>query len=55
MPPYVAMLWKSRVLLKTGDKAGAAKVAAEGVEAAKKGNNDEYVRLNSDALAQAKK
>lgn len=55
MPPYVADLWKARVLLKTGDKAGAAKVAAEGVDAAKKGNNDEYVRLNSEALAQAKK
>ena len=55
LPSYVANLWKARVLLRTGDKAGAAKVPAEGVEAAKKGNNDEYVRLNSEALAQAKK
>ena len=33
----------------------AAVQAQVRLEAAKKGNNDEYVRLNSEALAQAKK
>lgn len=55
MPPFVAALWKGRVQLKTGDKAGAVASATAGLEAAKKANNDEYIRLNTELIAQAKK
>lgn len=48
-------LWKGRIQLKTGDKAGAAVTAQQGIEAAKAQNIDEYVRLNTELLAQAKK
>jgi hypothetical protein len=48
-------LWKGRIQLKMGDKAGAATTAQLGIEAAKAQNIDEYVRLNSELLAQAKK
>lgn len=55
MPPYVSKLWKARILLKKGDKAGAISTAQAGVDVAKKSNVDEYVRLNSEVIAQAKK
>jgi len=55
LPPYVAKLWKARVLLKKGDKPAAIATATEGVDMAKKGNNEEYVRLNSEVIAEAKK
>lgn len=55
MPPYVSKLWKARILLKRGDKAGAISTAQAGVDVAKKSNVDEYVRLNSEVIAQAKK
>lgn len=55
MPPYVAKLWKARVQLKTGDKAGALATAQEGVKAAEAGKSDEYVRLNNEVIALAKK
>ncbi|WP_295792603.1 DUF2911 domain-containing protein [Mucilaginibacter sp.] len=55
MPPFVADLWKARVQLKTGDKTGAITTATAGVEAAKKANNDEYTRLNTELIALAKK
>jgi len=42
--------WKSRILSKAGDKAGARKAAEEGIEMAKKSNNSEYIKLNTDAL-----
>lgn len=42
--------WKSRILAKAGDKAGAKKAAQEGISMAKKANNAEYVKLNTEAL-----
>ena len=42
--------WKSRILAKAGDKAGAKKAAQEGIEMAKKLNNGEYIKLNTEAL-----
>ncbi len=53
--PYVPKLWKARVLLKKGDKAGAIATAQEGVKAATKDKSDEYVRLNTEVIEQAKK
>lgn len=52
--PWVK-LWKGRVQLKMGDKAGAAKTAQEGIEIATKIKNDEYIRLNTQLLEQTKK
>lgn len=52
--PWVK-LWKGRVQLKMGDKAGAAKTAKEGVEIATKIKNDEYIRLNTQLLEETKK
>lgn len=47
--------WKSLVLAKAGDKAGAIKAAEEGLAMAKAANNQEYVKLNTQALNAAKK
>ncbi|HEX8377378.1 MAG TPA: DUF2911 domain-containing protein [Pedobacter sp.] len=47
--------WKARIQLKAGDKKGAAATAEAGIKAAKDMNMDEYVRLNSAVLAEAKK
>lgn len=47
-------LWKGRALLKAGNKADAAKSAKEGLEIAKKINNEEYIRLNTALLNEAK-
>jgi len=44
---------KARIQLKSGDKAGAAKTAAAGIEAAKAVNNVEYIRLNQKILSEA--
>ncbi|GAB3923476.1 DUF2911 domain-containing protein [Mucilaginibacter myungsuensis] len=55
MPAWASKMWKARVQLKKGDKAGAIATATAGIEAAKKDKNDEYVRLNSEIIAQAKK
>jgi len=52
--PWVK-LWKGRVHLKMGDKAAAAKSAQEGVEIATKIKNEEYIRLNTQLLQEAKK
>ncbi|WP_423146443.1 DUF2911 domain-containing protein [Rubrolithibacter danxiaensis] len=52
--PWVK-LWKSRIQLKTGDKQGAAVTAEAGIKAAKEANIEEYIRLNTQALAEAKK
>lgn len=46
-------LWKARILLKTGDKAGAVTAATEGIRLAKESNDDEYVRLNQAVLDMA--
>ncbi len=48
-------LWKGRIQLKMGDKAAAAATAQQGIEVAKAAKVDEYVRLNSELLAEAKK
>ena len=52
--PWVK-LWKARVQLKMGDKMGATKTAKEGLEIATRIKNDEYVRLTTQLIEQAKK
>lgn len=42
--------WKSRILLKSGNKQSAAKAAQEGIDMATKANNAEYIKLNTQAL-----
>jgi hypothetical protein len=54
-PPFVPKLWKARVLLKKGDKAAAIATAQEGVKVAAANKSDEYVRLNTEVIDQAKK
>lgn len=48
-------LWKARIQLKTGDKAGAIATSEAGLKAAQDMNNNEYVRLHTAFLADAKK
>ena len=55
LPPMVAKLWKARVLLKKGDKSAATTTAQEGVKAATEIKSDEYIRLNSEVIAEAGK
>jgi hypothetical protein len=55
MPPMVAKLWKARVQLKKGDKSAAAATAKEGVNAATDAKSDEYIRLNTEVIAEAGK
>jgi hypothetical protein len=52
--PWVK-LWKGRVQLKMGDKAGAQATAQSGIAIATEIKNAEYVRLNSQLLAEANK
>lgn len=52
--PWVR-LWKGRVQLKMGDKAGAQATAQKGIELASEVKNEEYIRLNSQLLELAKK
>ncbi|WP_270088677.1 DUF2911 domain-containing protein [Sphingobacterium sp. SYP-B4668] len=47
--------WKSQILLKSGDKKAAQQAAQEGLEMAKKSSNEEYIKLNTNALNNAKK
>jgi len=47
--------WKSLILAKSGDKAGAEKAALEGIKMAESANNSEYIKLNNQALQAAKK
>jgi hypothetical protein len=54
-PPFVPKLWKARVQLKMGDKAGAIATAQEGARLAAESKTDEYVRLNNEVIAQAGK
>lgn len=42
--------WKSLILNKAGDKAGARQAAQEGIELAKQTNTEEYIKLNTNAL-----
>lgn len=51
--PWVK-LWKGRIQLKMGDKAGAAKSATEGIKIATEIKNPEYIRLNTALLAETK-
>ena len=55
MPPMVAKLWTARVQLKKGDKTAAIATAKEGVKAATDAKSDEYIRLNSEVIADAQK
>jgi len=52
--PHI-LYWQARILLKSGDKAGAVAAAQKGVEAATKANNSEYINLNSQVLAEAQR
>ena len=54
-PPMVVKLWLARVELRLGDKAAAIKAAQEGIAAAQTAKTPEYVRLNTEVLAEAKK
>ncbi|HTD42419.1 MAG TPA: DUF2911 domain-containing protein [Mucilaginibacter sp.] len=47
-------VWKARIQLKMGDKAGALATAQEGVKLAKEQKDDEYERLNKAVADQAK-
>lgn len=51
--PWVK-LWKARIQLKAGDKAGAKATAEAGLKLAKEINNDEYVRLHTAFLSELK-
>lgn len=55
IPPFVPKLWKARVLLKKGDKAAAIETAQAGAKIAAELKTGEYVRLNNEVIAQAKK
>ncbi len=52
--PWVK-LWKGRIQLKMGDKAGAQASAQAGINAAAEMKNEEYIRLNTQLLTLAKK
>jgi hypothetical protein len=52
--PWVR-LWKGRIQLKMGDVAGTMVTAQTGINLATEIKNDEYVRLNTQLLEQAKK
>lgn len=52
--PYIKY-WKALIQLKAGDKQGAIATATQGVELAKQQNNAEYVKLNGQVIAEAKK
>jgi hypothetical protein len=52
--PYYK-LWKGRIQLKMGDKKAASITASEGIKVAEESKNAEYVRLNSELLAETKK
>ncbi len=47
-------VWKARIQLKMGDKAGALSTALDGVKLAKDQNDKEYERLNQAVVDQAK-
>lgn len=54
-PPFVPKYWKARIQLKLGDKAAAIATAQEGAKLAADMKTEEYVRLNNEVIAQAKK
>ncbi len=52
---YNIKYWKARIQLKMGDKAGAIGSANEGLKLAMAEPNAEYIRLNKEVLAAAKR
>ncbi|SFS96733.1 Protein of unknown function [Mucilaginibacter polytrichastri] len=52
---YYYKVWKARIQLKIGDKAGAITTATQGVALAKADKSDEYTRLNEAVITEAKK
>ncbi|TCC93482.1 DUF2911 domain-containing protein [Pedobacter frigiditerrae] len=48
-------LWLGKMQLKSGDKVGAAESAKAGIALATTMKNDEYIRLNTQLLAETKK
>ena len=52
---YNTKYWKARIQLKMGDKAGAIESANEGLKLAMAEPSAEYIRLNKEVLAEAKK
>jgi len=52
--PHVR-LWKARIQLKMGDRAAAQATAKTGLDLATQQKNDEYIRLNSQLIEEAKK
>lgn len=52
---YNIKYWKAKIQLKMGDKAGAVASANEGLKLAMAEPNAEYIRLNKEVLAAAKK
>lgn len=52
--PWIKLL-KGRIQLKMGDKAAAAKTAAAGLQAATEMKNQEYIRLHTQLMSEAKK
>lgn len=51
--PYIKY-WRAQIQLKAGDKAGAIETATQGIEMATAADNQEYVKLNTQVLNQAK-
>ena len=52
---YNIKYWKARIQLKMGDKAGAIESANQGLKQAMAEPSAEYIRLNKEVLAEAKK
>jgi DUF2911 family protein len=52
---YNLKYWKAKIQLKMGDKAGAIASANEGLKLAQAEPSAEYIRLNKEVLAEAKK
>src|SRR6478672_7915627 len=52
---YNIKYWKARIQLKIGDKAGAIESANQGLKLAIAEPSAEYIRLNNEVLAEAKK
>jgi tetratricopeptide (TPR) repeat protein len=52
---YNVKYWKARIQLKLGDKAAAIATANEGLKLAQDEPNAEYIRLNNEVLAEARK
>lgn len=54
-PPFVPKLWKARIQLRMGDKAAAIATAQDGIKLAEAMKTPEYVRLDEEVIAEAKK